>query len=157
MFDRLRATHLRLALGLVSRVPALAPALGRMMAGTAGMLSDPVFRRGLLRGALFYVFAYSASWLLARDLAPQASPLLLLVLPVIPLLGNLPIAFGGLGLREHVSATLFTGIGLGPAVGTAFSLTWFATVTLVPALVGLVLLRVPGVHGSPQPRGMEAR
>jgi hypothetical protein len=69
--------------------------------------------------------------------------------PIIPLLGNLPIAFSGLGLREHISATLFDGIGAGAATGPAFSLLLFTVSTLLPGLLGLALAATPWAGSGP--------
>lgn len=130
-------------------VPPLAPPLARWTEQSTGMLGSRAFRVGLLSGLFFYAFIYAGAWLLVRDLAPQASPLLVLGFPIIPLLGNLPIAFGGLGLREQVSASIFGGFGAGAAIGPAFSLLWFAVATLVPGLVGLALAPTPWARVGP--------
>ncbi|MFN8587783.1 MAG: lysylphosphatidylglycerol synthase transmembrane domain-containing protein [Candidatus Eisenbacteria bacterium] len=132
-------------------LPFAAGPLGRWTESSSGIASSAAFGSSLLYGLFFYVFGYAGAWLLLRDLAPGTSPLLLLGLPVIPLLGNLPIAFGGLGLREQVSAALFGQFGAGAATGAAFSLLWFLTATLLPGLVGLALSVLP----SAKPR--EAR
>ena len=100
-------------------------------------------------GGLFYVFVYAAAWLLLRDLAPGVSPRLLLGLPVIPLLGNLPVALGGLGLREQVSASVFRQFGAGAATGAVFSLLWFGVSTLVPGLLGLLIAATPWARANP--------
>ncbi len=88
-----------------------------------------------------------------RDRA-AAPARLVLSFPIIPLLGNLPITFSGLGLREHVSAALFRGIGADTAAGPAFSLSLFTVATLVPGLLGLALAATPwartGVTGGRQ-------
>ena len=120
-------------------LPRLAQPLERYAQASAGTLLSPAFRAGILGGLFFYLFSYVAAWLLLRDLAPHASPRLLLALPIIPLLGNLPIAFGGLGLREQVSASVFGQVGAGAAIGPVFSLLWFMTTTLAPGLAGLAL------------------
>ena len=130
-------------------VPPLARPLAQWTEHSAGMLGSRAFRVGLLSGLFFYAFIYAGAWLLVRDLAPQASPLLVLGFPIIPLLGNLPIAFGGLGLREQVSASIFGGFGAGAAVGPAFSLLWFAVATLLPGLVGLLLAPTPWARVRP--------
>ncbi len=135
--------HLPLLRAIGRRLPVLAAPLERWGMASSGTLRSVAFAQGLAGGVFFYVFSYAAAWLLVRDLAPGASPVLYLSLPVIPLLGNLPIAFGGLGLREHVSATVFGHLGLGASVGPVFSLLWFATATLAPGLVGLVLSPTP--------------
>jgi len=101
-------------------------------------------------GAFFYVFMVATAWLLLKDLSPLASPLLLSGLPVIPLLGNLPVALGGLGLREQVSAALFTRFGAGAATGAVFGLSLFVVITLLPSLLGFAasLVRSPRAAGD---------
>lgn len=124
-------------------LPVIGAPLARWSEASSGTLQSSAFRSGIAGGLFFYAFSYLAAWLLVRDLAPGASPLLYLSLPIIPLLGNLPIAFGGLGLREHVSAAVFGQLGMGVGVGPVFSLLWFATATLAPGLVGLLLSPTP--------------
>lgn len=124
-------------------LPFAAGPLRRWNDGSEGITSSPAFLESLGYGLVFYAFGYAGAWVLLRDLSPGTSPLLLLGLPVIPLLGNLPIAFGGLGLREQVSAALFGQFGAGAATGAAFSLLWFLTATLLPGLAGLALSALP--------------
>ncbi len=140
--------HPALARAIAARVPALGRPIERWSATSGGTLGSAAFVRALAAGLFFYVFNYAAAGVLLRELAPGAPPSLLLSFPVIPLLGNLPVAFGGLGLREQVSAMLFSQLGAGAARGPAFSLLWFAVVTLVPGLLG-VLLALP--MGRPRP------
>ncbi len=127
--------------------PFLARPVARWTESSDGLAASPAFASSLGYGLVFYAFGYAGAWVLLRDLAPGTSPLLLLGLPVIPLLGNLPIAFGGLGLREQVSAALFGQFGAGAATGAAFSLLWFLTATLLPGLVGLALSALPASRG----------
>jgi uncharacterized membrane protein YbhN (UPF0104 family) len=134
----------------VRLLPFLRRPAARWRESSRGVLSGAAFRMSLVWGLFFYLFMYAAAWLLLHDLAPRASATLLLGLPVIPLLGNLPIAFGGLGLREQVSATVFGGVGAGEATGAAFSLLLFATATLLPGLLGVsgsLLMRL-GARGA---------
>jgi len=120
-------------------LPDLTAPLERSAGHSRNLFAGGVSASSFLWGAFFYAFSFPAAWLLLRDLAPGASPRLLLGLPLLPLLGNLPIALGGLGLREQVSATLFERHGVGAANGAVFSLLWFLVVTLVPAVLGFVL------------------
>jgi hypothetical protein len=126
--------------GLVSRaLPFAARPLARWQDASTGTLASQAFRAGLAGGAFYYAFNFAAGVLLLRDLVARVPPTLLLGFPIIPLLGNLPIAFSGLGLREQVSAALFAPLGAGAAAGPAFSLAWFTVATLVPGVVGLLL------------------
>lgn len=140
-------------------IPPLAPRLARLAEASGGTLRSDAFLAGLGGSLFFYLTSFGSAWLLLRDLAPHAPVAILLGLPVIPLLGNLPIAFGGLGLREQISATVFGQLGAGAAVGPVFSLLWFATATLIPGLIGLLLapsrwapIRVGDDQGAGSPR-----
>ncbi|HEY7139606.1 MAG TPA: lysylphosphatidylglycerol synthase transmembrane domain-containing protein [Methylomirabilota bacterium] len=132
--------------------PFAAGPLERWREASAGTLASRVFAAGLGGGVFYYAFNFAAAFLLLRDLVPGAPARLLLSFPIIPLLGNLPIAFSGLGLREQVSAALFHSIGADAAAGPAFSLLLFTVATLVPGLLGLALATTPwarsGVAGG---------
>jgi len=119
--------------------PSLAARIEPFTSASSGTFGSAAFRAGLGDSLFFYVLSYASAWLLLRDLAPRAPVVLAFTFPVIPLLGNLPLAFGGLGLREQVSLEVFRQLGVGAGVGPIFSLTWFATTTVLPGLVGLVL------------------
>ncbi len=127
-------------------VPALAGPLGRWTDHSRSLLQGGVSVTSFLWGGFFYVFMYLVGWLLLHDLAPGESAALLLGLPVIPLLGNLPVALGGLGLREQVSAAVFGLFGAGAATGAAFSLLLFSVMTLLPALLGFLAASVWGAR-----------
>ncbi len=135
--------------------PFAAGPLARWRAASAGTLASRAFAAGLGGGLFYYALNFAAAFLLLRDLAPAAPARLVLSFPIIPLLGNLPIAFSGLGLREHVSAALFRDIGADAAAGPAFSLLLFSVATLVPGLLGLALAATPwarpGVAGGRPP------
>lgn len=144
--------HPGMARALARALPFAAGPIDRVARHTGGTLWSTAFASSLAWGLFFYAFVYGAAWLILRDLAPHVPPTLLLGLPVIPLLGNLPIAFGGLGLREQVSASLFGQFGAGATTGTVFSLLWFLTATLLPALIGLAISPLPfaRVPGAPR-------
>ncbi len=115
----------------------------RWQDASLGTFTSSAFRVGLAGGAFYYALNFAAAFLLVRDLAPRAPAELALGFPIIPLLGNLPIAFSGFGLREQVSATLFGGLGESAAAGPAYSLAYFAIGTLLPGLLGLLLGATP--------------
>ena len=129
---------------LIRVVPPLARPLRRWSEHTPGLLLRGVSGAGILWGLFFYAFMYAIAGLLLRDLAPHASADLVVGQPVIALLGNLPIALGGLGLREQVSATLFEQYGAGAATGAVYSLLVFLVLTLLPALIGMLVSAASG-------------
>jgi hypothetical protein len=128
--------------------PGAAQRLATWGGGSTGMLRTAAFGRGALAGLFFYAANFVAAFILLKNLVPGSSPLLILVFPVIILLGNLPIAFGGLGLREQVAAVAFAGFGAPRAVGPVFSLLWFGYITLVPAAIGLFLMNTRWGRGT---------
>ena len=134
-------------------LPFAAGPLRRWREASAGTLMSSAFRTGLAGGAFYYILNFAAALLLVHDLAPGAPATLALGFPIIPLLGNLPIAFSGFGLREQVSATLFSQLGAGAASGPAFSLAWFTVATLVPGLLGIVLGATPWMRAAARPGG----
>lgn len=133
-------------------VPRLAHSLRRWSEHSPGLLQQGMSGTSILWGLFFYAFMYAIAGLLLKDLAPHASADLVVGQPVIALLGNLPIALGGLGLREQVSATLFEQYGAGAATGTAYSLLVFTVLTLLPALIGVLVSagwgRRPSANGA---------
>ena len=129
----------RLIAGLARRVPRAAGRLEAWRAGATGMLRSRAFARGLAAGLFFYALNFAGASLLLDRLAPGHPGALVLMFPVIILLGNLPIAFGGLGLREQVSAMAFARLGAPAAIGPVFSLLWFLVISVLPALIGLAV------------------
>jgi len=139
---------------LARAVPRAAGAIAGWRQSATGMLRSRAFARGLAAGLFFYALNFAGAVLLLDRLAPGHPRTLALLFPLIILLGNLPVAFGGLGLREQVSAAAFGRLGASAAVGPVFSLLWFLVVTVIPALIGLVLAggaraRVGAPHMAP--------
>ena len=131
----------RVPAALVGRlVPRLETASAAWRDQSAGILTSRSFLGGLLGGMFFYALSFGSGILLLRNLVPGAGTALVLSLPVIPLLGNLPVAFAGLGLRENVAATIFGQLRATPALGAVFSLSWFAVMTLIPGLLGFLFV-----------------
>ncbi|HEY6867393.1 MAG TPA: lysylphosphatidylglycerol synthase transmembrane domain-containing protein [Candidatus Eisenbacteria bacterium] len=156
----------RLLAWLERRIPRAAGRLEAWRAGATGMLRSRAFARGLVAGLFFYALNFAGASLLLDALAPGHPGALVLMFPVIILLGNLPIAFGGLGLREQVSAMAFARLGAPAAVGPVFSLLWFLVISVVPALLGLATVHtrwggravtLPSrAHGATPGRGSDA-
>ncbi len=71
--------------------------------------------------------------------APVPWPQLVWALPVIAVVGALPITFGGLGTREGAALTLFGLYGIGSATAVAASLLTLAA-SLFWAIMGAILL-----------------
>lgn len=61
-------------------------------------------------------------------------------LPLIILMGNFPITLSGLGVRESIAAICFVLVGESGSNGVLFSLLLFLTITLMPGIIGYLLL-----------------
>lgn len=132
-------------------VPAAAAPLASWQAASTGTLTSGAFRVGLAGGAFYYALNFASAFLLVRDLVPNPPATLALGFPIIPLLGNLPVAFSGFGLREQVSAILFGQSGANAAAGPAYSLAYFAIGTLIPGVIGMLLSLTPWLRAVARP------
>jgi len=101
-------------------------------------------RKRVLAGAMAYGLAYYlfnavVALIMLKALDPAAPAIFVLALPLIILLGNLPITFAGMGLRETVSVITIGALHGDPALAFSFSLMIFISMTLLPGLIGYVL------------------
>ena len=119
--------------------------------GGAGIAVSPAFAQSLGAGLLFYAINFASAFVLLRALAPEAAVTAVLVFPVIILLGNLPIAFGGLGVREYFAGVALAPFAVAPDLGPVFSLTWFVVMTLLPGLAGLAAMHVTSRFAAAPP------
>jgi hypothetical protein len=134
----------------LARVPPLAR-VAEALEGGAGVAVSPAFAQSLGAGLLFYAVNFAAAFVLLRALAPEAAMASVLVFPVIILLGNLPIAFGGLGVREYFAGVALAPFAVAPDVGPVFSLTWFVVMTVLPGLAGLAAMHLAGRFAAVAP------
>ena len=86
----------------------------------------------------YYLIAYISAFFLL--LALDANTLAVISLPLIVLMGNIPITISGLGLRESVATILFILLGEEGAYGFSFSILIFLTFTLLPGVFGYFLV-----------------
>ena len=86
----------------------------------------------------YYLIAYISAFFLL--LALDANTLAVISLPLIVLMGNIPITISGLGLRESVATILFILLGEEGAYGFSFSILIFLTFTLLPGVLGYFLV-----------------
>ncbi len=91
----------------------------------------------------YYGIAYLLGYFLL--LALNADVNAVIALPLIILMGNIPITISGLGLRESVGSYCFLQLGETAANGFAFSFLLFLTMVLIPGLFGY-LLAFRGAH-----------
>ena len=86
----------------------------------------------------YYAVNTLAFWLILRALSVTINPVIALALPVIIIMGNVPISISGLGVRELVSVTVFSMFNSSAAYGFSASLILYLLTSLLPGLVGLV-------------------
>lgn len=66
------------------------------------------------------------------------------IVPIVLAASTLPLAFGGWGVREAITAALYAALGVAPALGAAVAVT-FGAVALVASAPGLLVALVPNV------------
>lgn len=87
---------------------------------------------------LYYLINYVIAIVLLMSL--NADIYVVVALPLIILLGNIPITISGLGMRESISAVCFVLLGESGAQGLVFSLILFLTTTMFPGIFGYLLI-----------------
>ena len=85
----------------------------------------------------YYLIVYILATFLLLSL--DVNTLAVITLPLIILLGNVPITISGLGLRESVATICFILLGENGAYGFSFSILLFLSITLLPGIFGYFL------------------
>lgn len=88
----------------------------------------------------YYLFALIMSFILLKALKSDINLYTVFILPIIVLVGNIPITISGLGLREYVSVVCFKILGESAAIGFSFSILIFLIITFIPGLIGYVFI-----------------
>lgn len=86
---------------------------------------------------VYYLVAYVLGYILLLSLDINTS--VIIALPIIVLMGNIPITISGLGLRESVSTFCFVLLGDSEIHGVSFSILLFVVMILLPGIVGYIL------------------
>ena len=101
---------------------------------------------------LFKVFIWSFCYYLIisilalialKALDPSINMLLFFAVPLLILVGNLPITISGLGLRELVSVLCFTALGEEASIGFSFSILVFIITIAIPGIIGAFITLIP--------------
>jgi hypothetical protein len=102
-----------------------------------------------IRMARYALMALAAMWLelssfffLLRALSPTGFATAVATYPYIALAGDLPLSFGGVGIREGVAALLLSPYAVPPAAAVDAALLWFVFGILFPAVLGVAWLVV---------------
>lgn len=88
---------------------------------------------------LYYAICFVIAYIVLYAIQPTLSPLLVFSLPLIILLGNIPISLSGIGVREAVTSIAFHTLGAEAVYGVSYAFLLFFLITVIPGLVGGVL------------------
>jgi len=88
----------------------------------------------------YYIIAIILAVFVLKSLDIDGNLYVAFTLPIIVLMGNIPITISGLGLREYVTVICFEILGENPVIGFSFSIIVFVLITLIPGLVGYVFM-----------------
>ena len=93
---------------------------------------------------VFHLFQMGLQIFLASALHIEVSAWILMVyIALVNILSNLPISFGGIGVREGGYVMLLTPLGVEHEQALAFGLLWSAVILVANATGGLALLFAP--------------
>jgi len=108
-------------------------------------------RRAMSKTTLLALAYYLVNYILAilTLYSLGANAFIVVTLPLIILMGNIPITISGLGMRESIGAICFVLMGGSEAEGVLFSLLLFFNITLIPGVLGYLLTVLDeGVFGG---------
>ncbi|RLI92133.1 MAG: UPF0104 family protein [Candidatus Altiarchaeales archaeon] len=113
---------------------------GNYLKGMYKILYDKgVMFRAFALTLLYYTVVLIVGAVILRALDPDIDILLTFSLPILILLGNLPITISGLGLREFVAVLCFNVLGEETSIGFSFSILLFSIIIVIPGIVGYIL------------------
>lgn len=86
---------------------------------------------------LYYFIAYIIGALIA--IASGFKFLTVISLPIIVLIGNIPLTISGIGIRESIGSMMFVFLGQSAADGFVYALFIFILITVIPGVYGYIL------------------
>lgn len=103
-----------------------------------GMIKDyPLMGKSVSFTLLYYFVAYVISLVIA--VSANFLPITIISMPIVVLIGNIPLTISGIGIRESVGSMMFVQLGGTAADGFVFSLLLFLLITLIPGIWGYFL------------------
>jgi glycosyltransferase 2 family protein len=87
-------------------------------------------------------------YFLLKAFSPTEFSTALATYPYIVLAGDLPISFGGIGVRESVAASLLSPYAVTSGAAVGATLVWFVFAVLIPAALGAAWLVAERVRGA---------
>ena len=98
----------------------------------------PLLAGAFLLSLVYYSLCYLIGYFII--LSAGFNPMAVITLPIIILMGNIPLTISGLGLRESIGSLTFLILGESAANGFIFSFLLFLLITLVPSIFGYFLI-----------------
>ncbi|OPX65123.1 MULTISPECIES: flippase-like domain-containing protein [unclassified Methanoregula] len=98
----------------------------------------PLMTTSFILALLYYAVACLIGYLVA--VSAGFNPWVFVTIPLIVLIGNIPLTIAGLGLRESVGSLTFSILGENSADGFVFAFVLFMIITVFPSLVGYILV-----------------
>ncbi|HSH01208.1 MAG TPA: lysylphosphatidylglycerol synthase transmembrane domain-containing protein [Anaerolineae bacterium] len=93
-----------------------------------------------------FVFFYGQLFLILQALWPTTTWSALIVFPIITLSTILPLAIGGVGIREWSAIILLSEFGIPHEVAVTATFTHFIIVQFIPAILGAILLTTKSIQ-----------
>lgn len=85
---------------------------------------------------VYYLIAYFIAYFIA--ISAHMKGIVFFMMPIIVLMGNIPITISGLGIRESIGSFTFLLMGESAANGFVFSFLLFILITFLPAILGYI-------------------
>ncbi len=86
---------------------------------------------------LYYLICYAIGYLVI--LSAGFLPISVITMPIIILMGNIPLTISGLGIRESIGSLAFVYLGESAANGFVFAFLLFIIITVIPGIFGYIL------------------
>ncbi len=113
----------------------------------AGLPAIPMVRYALMALAAMWL-ELSSFFFLLRALSPTGFATAVSTYPYIALAGDLPLSFGGVGVREGAAAVLLSPYAIPPGAAVDAALLWFVLGIFFPAVLGVAWLAVERLRSS---------
>jgi len=106
----------------------------------------PIVIKSVLITIIYYFIAYCIAFFIVISGNMKLEGIFML--PIVVLMGNIPITISGLGLRESIGSLCFVLLGESAANGFVFSLLLFIFITVIPAIFGYVIIMIGGINDN---------
>jgi uncharacterized protein (TIRG00374 family) len=110
------------------------------------MRNYPIILKSIIVTVIYYLISYCSAFFIVMAAHMHWDGIY--VMPIVILMGNIPITISGLGLRESIGSLCFVLLGESAADGFVFSLLLFLLITVLPALYGYLISMTGGIDDN---------